>query len=77
MEVLSVVTYCLNLPPTWQIHNAFHALTHSLYYKMREYRVNYTKPPPNLIDREPEWEVEQILASWHIGRLCQLQYLIK
>ncbi len=63
MEVLSIVTYHLDLPLTWQIHNAFHTSTHSLYHETREHGANYTKPLPNLINREPEWEVEQILAS--------------
>ena len=57
-EVLSVVTYHLDLPPSWQIHNAFHASLLSLYHKTREHRTNYSKPTPELIDNEPEWEVE-------------------
>ncbi len=72
-----MVMYQLDLPPLWCIHNVFHTLVLSLYYKMREHGINYSKPTLDLIDGEPEWEVEQILASWCSGRPNQLQYLIK
>ena len=45
------------------------------YRKTQELENNFPKPPPDLIDGQPEWEVEQILGirRWH----NQLQYLIR
>ena len=60
---LGKVTYQLQLPSTWRIHNVFHASLLSPYYEMGVHRVNYSEPTPDLIDGEPEWEVEAILDS--------------
>ena len=38
---------------------------------------NYTRPPPDLIDNEEEYEVEQILDSRTRGRNRRIQYLVK
>ena len=50
----------LALPPTWTIHNVFHA---SLLSKAQEssLRALQTPPPPILILDQPEYEVESIL----------------
>jgi hypothetical protein len=57
------VTYRLSLPERWKIHNAFHATLLSPYVEMEEHGVNFTELPPDLIEGEPEWEVEKILGS--------------
>ena len=57
MEVLSLVTYRLQLPPSWQIHNTFHATLLSPYHETAEHGVSYPTPAPELIQGEPEWEV--------------------
>jgi hypothetical protein len=41
---------------------------------MEEYRVNFPKLPPEIIEGEPEWEVEAILRHHYFGRNKQLQY---
>jgi hypothetical protein len=38
---------------------------------------NYMRPPPDLIDREEEYEVESILKSRCHGRGRKVQYLVK
>ena len=38
---------------------------------------NFAQPPPDLIDREEEYEVEQVLDARRYGRGCKVQYLIK
>ena len=55
-------------------HDIFHAKLLYLYKETEEHRENFTKPPPDLIDGEQEWEVEQILdmRMWQSGK----QYLI-
>jgi hypothetical protein len=57
MEALSPVTYRLQLPPSWQIHNPFHATLLSPYRETSEHGANYYTLAPELIQEEPEWEV--------------------
>jgi hypothetical protein len=63
MEELSPVIYHLNLPLTWNIHNTFYASLLMLHHETAEYGLKSPLPIPELIEREPEWEVEDILAS--------------
>jgi len=77
MEALSSVTYRLNLPQSWKLHNAFHASLLSPYHETSEYGIGYPTPTPSLIKGEPKWEVDTILASQHFGWQRQLQYLVK
>ena len=67
-EVLSSVTYWLDLPPSWQLHNAFHTSLLSLYHETLEHGVGHSTPAPELIEGEPEWEVAEVLASQHFER---------
>ena len=59
---ISHVTYQVDLPPSWKIHNAFHASLLSPYRETLEHGQNFTEPPPDLIDGEQEWEVEHIVS---------------
>ena len=38
---------------------------------------NFVEPPPEIIDREPEWEVEQILVQRQYGRRKEKQYRVR
>ena len=76
-ETLGPVTYRLNLPEKWKIHNAFHATLLSPYVEMEEHEVNFTEPPPDLIGGEPKWEVERILGSRRHGQKKTLEYFVK
>ena len=73
--VISHTSYQLKLPPQWKIHNVFHA-TLLTPYKETDLNGNQNQEPaPELVDRQPEWEVEQIL---HVRRYRrQVQYLIR
>jgi len=45
------------------------------YHETKEHGPNFPEPAPELIEGQPEWEVEEILNSrWY---RCKLQYLIK
>ncbi len=77
MEELSPVTYKLVLLVKWKLHNAFHVVVLSPYWKMSIHGINYPSPTPELIHREPEWEIEIILASCHHRHKRDLQYLVK
>ena len=76
-KVLSPITYQLELPPQWKIHDVLHADLLTPYHETELHRPNFTKPPPDLIDGEEEYEVEEILQSWRFSRQHKVQYLIK
>ena len=71
------MAYQLDLPPSWTIHNVFHASLLSPYRETKQYRANFPRPPPDVIDKEEEYEVEAIRNHRHFGRRKVLQYLIK
>ena len=60
-EVLGPVTYRLQLPASWKIHNVFHATLLRPYKENETYGQNYPEPPPELLDGEEVYEVETIL----------------
>src|SRR5712672_2075727 len=74
---ISHVAYKLNIPPTWQIHDVFHTSLLTPYKETVEHGKNFLKPPPDVIEGEEEWEVEQILEKRHFGRGKRLQYLVR
>jgi hypothetical protein len=76
-KVLSPITYQLTLPTTWKIHDVFHVDLLTPYIETDFHSPNYTRPPPDLINDEEEYEVEQVLSSRRHGKGCKVQYLIK
>ena len=76
-KVLSPITYQLELPLQWKIHDIFHADLLTPYHETELHGPNFTRPPPDLIDGEEEYEVEEILQSWRFGRGCKVQYLVR
>ena len=76
-KVLSPITYQLKLPPQWKIHDVFHADLLTPYHETKFHGPNFTRPPPDLIDGEEEYEVKEILQSQRFGRGCKVQYLVK
>ena len=72
-QVLSPLTYRLRLPSTWKIHDIFHASLLSSYKETEAHGPNFSKPPPNLIGTEEEYEVEEIIS--HQGTTGRRRYL--
>ena len=72
-QVLSLLTYKLRLPPTWKIHDVFHASLLSSYHSTEPYGLSFSSPPPDVIDNEEEYEVEAILS--HKGPTAHRLYL--
>ncbi len=72
---ISVTTYTLKLPPQWRIHPVFHASLLMPYKESPIHGMNFPEPPPDLIEGEPEWEVERIMNTRRYWN--QTQFLIK
>jgi hypothetical protein len=60
-KVLGPLTYQLDLPKTWKIHNAFHSVHLSPFNETPQYGPVKTRPPPDLVDNEEEYEVDHIV----------------
>ena len=76
-KVLCPITYQLELPLQWKIHDVFHIDLLTLYHETKLHGPNFMRPPPDLIDGEEEYEVKEVLQSQKFGRGCKIQYLIK
>jgi hypothetical protein len=74
---ISDIVFQLELPNQWKIHNVFHASLLSPYLKTNIHGPNYPEPPPDIIEGEPEFEVEQIVGSRRIGKKKTLQYKVR
>ena len=61
VKQLSNAVYQLEIPWQWKIHNVFHTNLLTPYREMELHRPNFTRPPSDLIDVEPEYKVEKII----------------
>ena len=74
-DVLGPLTYRLELPSNWQIHNVFHAVLLCPYIENEVHGANFPRPPPDLLEGEEVYEVESILKHRRQGR--GYQYCLK
>ena len=74
---MSPVNYRLKLPTQWSTHDIFHIDLLTPYHEMTLHGLNYSRPPPDLVDNQEEYEVEKILDSRQFSRRQKLQYLVK
>ena len=77
IKEISPVAYRLQLPPSWNIHPVFHVSLLSPYCETPLHGPNFSQLPPDLINDEEEYKVEQIKAHQNFSRSKHLQYLIK
>src|SRR5712671_7832429 len=77
VNVVSPVAYCLQLPAAWNIHDVFHASLLTPYRETASHGPNFTRPPPDLVQGNEEFEVETIINHRFFGRRKTLQYLIR
>jgi hypothetical protein len=71
------VVFRLKIPDHWKFFNMFHALLLTPYHETTEHGANYKEPAPDLINGQPEYEVEQVLGARCYGRWQKLQYLMQ
>ena len=74
-KVLSPIVYQLHLPKTWKIHPVFHASLLSPYRENKVHGRNFPALPPDLINREEEYEIEKIIR--HHGTPSSCSFLIR
>ncbi|CAI7925427.1 unnamed protein product [Closterium sp. NIES-53] len=62
--MVTPVTFCLRLPSTYKLHNAFHVQLLKPYKDPNQQFQGrqLPPPPPVLVQDEPEYEVERVLA---------------
>jgi hypothetical protein len=72
---ISNVAYRLELPPTWKIHDSFHASLLTLYKETEKHGLNFLEPPTDILDSKPEWEVEKLMG--HRLYRNEEQYLVR
>jgi hypothetical protein len=77
IKEISPVAYQLRLPVAWRIHDVFHTSLLWPYRKMTAHGPNFSRPPPELVDGEEEYQVEHIMGHQKAGRSKKLQYLVK
>ena len=71
------MVYRLKLPASWKIFPTFHTSLLSPYHETTEHGANYLKPPPDIIEGQKEYKVEEILDQRAYSRGKKKQYLIK
>jgi len=74
---MSPVNYRLKLPTQWSIHDVFHIDLLTPYHETDIHRANYSRPAPDLVNDEEEYEVEAVLDTRRFGKGCKRQYLVK
>jgi Chromo (CHRromatin Organisation MOdifier) domain len=76
-KLISPVASQLDLPASWNIHPVFHNNLLTPYVETNAHGPNFTRPPPDLINGEAEYEVEAIRNHHYFGKNKRLQYLLK
>jgi Chromo (CHRromatin Organisation MOdifier) domain len=76
-KLISLVASQLDLPVSWNIHPIFHNSLLTPYIETNAHGPNFTRPPPDLINGEAEYEVEAIRSHCYFGKNKKLQYLLK
>jgi hypothetical protein len=73
-EILSSITYRPDLSKCWKIHNVFHASLLTPFVETEAHGPSFPNLPPDIIDEEEEYKVEQILTSRKFGSITK--YLV-
>ena len=63
LQQVTPVTYHIKVPQTWKIHNVFHVDLLIPHHETQAYGEMHSQPPPELIDGEEEYKVEEIIGD--------------
>ena len=74
-QIVGPTSAKLAIPDQWKIHPVFHASLLTKYQATKEYGEPYSKPPPEEVDGEEEYEVSEVIDSRH--HRGKLQYLVR
>jgi hypothetical protein len=58
---INPVAYQIKLPYFWQIHDVFHTSLLNPYHENDAHGPNFTRPPPELVEGQEEYQMEQII----------------
>ncbi len=61
LEKLTPVTYRLELPKKWKMFPTFHVALLMPYKENDVHGPNFPHAPPDLVEGQEEWEIEQIV----------------
>ena len=75
-RVLSPIDYQLTIPEQWKIHYMFHVDLLTPYRETEFHGPNYNRPPPDLVEGEEQYKVEQVLDEHIYGCWKKKQYLV-
>ena len=71
------MVYKLRLPKAWRIHDVFHASLLMLQVTTSKYGIPDEPPLPELVDRESEFKVENILQHKFVRWKKEIRYLVQ
>jgi hypothetical protein len=74
-EVLSPITYRLELPKGWKIHNVFHSTLLTPFVQTEIHGPSFPTLVPDIIDGQEEYKVEGILK--HKTKRGKIHFLIR
>ena len=75
-EAVSNVAYRVTLPTHMKIHNVFHVDLLTPFVSTTTYGEAYSRPPPELVNEEEQYEIEEIIDMRRKGRWKKLEYLV-
>ena len=80
--MLGPLTYQLQLPPQWKIHDVFHTTLLIPYHETKAHGPNFAYPPPDTVEGEEQWKVKVITQHKKYrrkvkGKLQHYKFLIK
>ena len=77
LELIGIRAFRLKLPKYWKrLHSVFHVSLLDPYHQSSIPGRKQSPPPPEIIDGEEEWEIENVANSRYNKRSKRVEYLI-